>query len=90
MRPALADNMVMRTVRDRALVPLLRLPTRLDGELGHRWALAAPAPVAPAFANITRGRLGADTAVAALSETSGRRAVMLVRPDGHLGGRAHH
>ncbi|MFG2242382.1 FAD-dependent monooxygenase, partial [Streptomyces sp. NPDC048734] len=137
-RLAVADNRVMRAVRDRALVPLLRLQTaqrllwekssqlrisyrngplggrwsrlrtgvgpragdrvpdlaclredgsrtRLHGELGHRWAIVAPAPVASAFADIARTHLGADTAVAALSETGGRRTVMLVRPDAHLG-----
>ncbi|WP_020139902.1 FAD-dependent monooxygenase [Streptomyces sp. 351MFTsu5.1] len=137
-RLAVADNMVVRAVRDHALVPLLRLPTaqrllwekssqlrisyrngplgdrwsrlgigvglragdrvpdltclredgsrtRLHGELGHRWAIVAPAAVAPTFAAIARRHLGADTAVVAVSETGGRRTVMLVRPDAHLG-----
>ncbi|KOV49776.1 hypothetical protein ADL00_45405 [Streptomyces sp. AS58] len=60
--------------------------TRLHAELGARWALLTPTPDSPEpYLAMAQRHLGPAMPVTTLvPSTSGRRYVMLVRPDGHL------
>ncbi|EST38787.1 hypothetical protein N566_05565 [Streptomycetaceae bacterium MP113-05] len=60
-------------------------PTRLHAELRSRWALLLPTMSENPCTSTARRYLGGSDTVTVLTPTnSGRRQVMLVRPDGHL------
>jgi 4,5-epoxidase len=62
--------------------------TTLHAELGDRWALVLPGPmVSDEYAAVVAKRLGDDGAITLVAGHDADGAIMLVRPDAHLGWR---
>jgi 4,5-epoxidase len=65
-------------------------PTTLHAELGNRWALVLPArTMSDEYAAVAAKRLGHDAVITLVADHDPTGAIMLVRPDAHLGWRGH-
>ena len=63
-------------------------PTTLHAELGNRWALVLPARMAgDQYAAVVAKHLGDDRMIPLVADHDADAAIMLVRPDAHLGWR---